>query len=138
MQILNQYPPAPVWKKVKHLAEAGDKVVITYGDTLYNPGKQGIPDHVLAHEEVHSARQLAYKGGPAAYMDRFLADPVFRLDEEVAAYVVQLRFIKKRYGDRAAVISLPSFIKRLSGPLYGNCVDSLEARKRLMVYVKKV
>lgn len=135
MKIVKGLPP-----NYKRLVEAfpyikGRPIAITYGDTCYTP--VAMADHVIAHEEVHSADQLAHKDGPDGYVEEFIKSPEFRLQVEIKAYIVQLRFIRKRYGDNAAVVALPTFAKHLSSELYGNSISSTDARLRLLVYLKR-
>lgn len=112
-------------------------VAITYGDTLYSTNNGVITDHLVEHEQVHSTDQLAYPGGVDAYVERYISDIPFRLEAEVKAYIVQLRYIKKKYGDNAALITLPTFAKHLSSALYGNSITTQEAAARLRAYVKR-
>lgn len=134
--VIDMPPPALFDKLAEHFPriKAGG-VCITYGDTCYTD--RPIPAHLQAHEEVHSEDQLAYPGGPDAYMDKFIADPAFRLEVEIKAYIVQLRFIRKNFSERAALSMLPQFAKQLSSDLYGNSITYDEARKRLSEYMKR-
>lgn len=137
MKIVKGFPPN--YKHlVKHFPDLlGQKVAITYGDTLYNTNNGTITDHLIEHEQVHSADQLAFPGGVDAYVERYITDVQFRLEAEVKAYIVQLRYIKKKYGDNAALITLPTFAKHLSSALYGSSISTADAAVRLRAYVKR-
>jgi hypothetical protein len=137
MKIVKGLPPNYKYLKQHFPYIVGRPIAITYGDTMYATNDAPITEHLIAHEEVHSKDQLAYKEGVDAYVNRFIADSQFRLEAELKAFIVQLRFIKKKHGDHSALLMLPTFISQLSGPLYHNLLSPLEARKKLMAYTKK-
>lgn len=107
----------------------GKPVVFAYGDTLYNPSGNFIPDHLMVHEEVHSRQQgIEVK----EWWDRYLIDPDFRLEQEVEAYRAQYKFLSKQTRNRELLFQfLNKFSKDLSGPIYGHMID-YETAKRLI------
>lgn len=137
MKTVKGFPPNYDYLVEHFPALLKQPVAITYGDTLYVTNNGVITDHLLEHEEIHSADQLAYPGGPDAYIERYITDIPFRLEAEIKAYIVQLRYIKKKYGTNAALISLPTFAKHLSSTLYGSSISSADAANRLRAYLKR-
>ena len=95
-------------------------VLISFGDTLFNPDGAGIRPDVMAHEEEHGRRQLAYPGGEKAWWRMYIDDPQFRCEEEVAAFGAQHDFISNsgvsRQVRRAALRKLAQDLCR---PMYG-------------------
>ncbi len=97
--------------------------VFCYGDTIYGPNKA--PEDyfspvILSHEEVHMRQQ---GDDPDAWWDRYLKDPVFRLEQELEAYRAQYAFAKTGRG-RGMTGELERFLFSISedliGPMYGN------------------
>ena len=101
--------------------------MFAYGHLLYTMFDGPIEDHLMAHEETHERQQVAY-GGVEAWWNRYIKDPVFRLEQEIEAYREQYRFIKKTIKDRNAVARfLHSVAIDLAGPMYGNITSYAEA-----------
>lgn len=106
--------------------------IFTYGDTIYNPGKFPLPDHIIEHEKVHMPQQLNYPGGPDAWWERYLQDPEFRLDQEARAYGRQYGFCCQKGISRPQRRALlKGLAKILAGQLY-NSVVSLDTAKELI------
>lgn len=101
-------------------------VIFTYGDTIYNPGRGQIPDHLLAHEEVHSIEQKIM--GVTEWWDNYLKNPEFRLQEELQAYRAQYRVLA-RYSRNIRKAILFKISADLAGPIYGRIISKDEARK---------
>jgi hypothetical protein len=95
--------------------------IFTYGDTIYNPNKVEISDHMQVHEQVHSKQQGT---DPDAWWGRYLMDSYFRIEQESEAYGMQYKYLCTKFKDRnrqnRILIDL-SFI--LSGPLYGSVIE---------------
>lgn len=85
-----------------------------------------LPDHLLEHEEVHLKRQQ--KVGVDVWVEKYLTDEQFRLNEEVIAYRKQLDYIKDRELRNKVMILCA---KDLSSSLYGNICTIDEAYKLL-------
>lgn len=131
MKILIADPPNIEAIKARFAIRPEDRVIFTYGDTIYNPGGHPIeqnPD-LIAHEEVHTRQQGS---DPAGWWERYLIDDSFRLNQEIEAYRVQYRKFKTMTRDRQAIALLAHNIaKVLSGHIYGNIIDYYEARQRI-------
>lgn len=113
-------------------------ICITYGDTCYS--KNEIRADLMAHEEVHEEQQKLM--GPEVWWKTYLEDKTFRLNQEVEAYQVQLKFlldgsrILNRAGRRLWIKNgypkyLSALAKDLSSSVYGNMVNYTKALELL-------
>lgn len=99
--------------------------IFTYGDTVYNPWKIEIPDHLQVHEEVHMVQQGK---DPARWWKKYFADTDFRLSQELEAYRKQYKFACKHIKDRNAQSRfLWDLAEMLASPMYGNLISFQEA-----------
>ena len=108
-------------------------VVFTYGDTLYNPGKNTITGDLREHEETHAVQQENFPGGPAAWWKKYLEDVEFRLNQEVKAYQRQYQYCCEKYTRQERRKCLRFFAKSLSGPVYGNSVSESRAEQLIQI-----
>jgi len=114
-------------------------IIFTYGSTIYNPDGEPVSPDLFAHEEVHERQQrdiLALSlnrptNGPAEWWDRYIADPEFRLDQEVEAYRAQYKFAQENYGRDQRRALLKHISKALAGPMYGYLMSPDEARRTI-------
>src|SRR5581483_9466496 len=74
----------------------GKPVLFAFGEMIYNPAGVEVPPELLAHEEVHGERQRAL-GSVDVWWDRYLADPAFRLAEELPAHVAEFEKLCSLY-----------------------------------------
>lgn len=111
----------------------GQAVIFAWGDKIYAPMQQGeLPKALLLHEEVHGARQLATVGGIEAWWRRYIAEPRFRLDEEIPAHRAELaHLLTKAKGPSMRAHALSRTAARLAAPLYGNLITIAEAKRVL-------
>lgn len=107
-----------------------NRIVFTYGDTIYAPNKGGaISDNVKVHEKTHQKQQ---GDDPKGWWDRYLVDTQFRLDQELEAYRKQYRFfISKNHNINDQFRFLDIIAGDLSGEMYGNIISFEEARELL-------
>lgn len=111
----------------------GAPILFAWGAVIYAPS--GIVDvgrHMQAHEEVHGMRQLAYPGGVEAWWRRYIADPEFRLAEEIVAHVAEYRSRCKDGGgrnERRRCLSITA--ARLAAPLYGSLISVQDAKRAI-------
>lgn len=129
MKIVNERPP--IYDGATAVfGTIPDSVVFAYGDTIYNPSGQSLSEDIIAHEEIHELQQGE---NPAAWWEAYLSDAEFRLDQELAAYRHQYRFMLKNEPDREKRnLALLHFAKSLSGPIYGNLMSRDEAMSQIM------
>ena len=133
MNIAHSYPPN--FKKIVeafNLKRDNDRQpVFTYGTTLYNPSGAEIPQHLLTHEEVHSRQQGKTDAGAEAWWDKFIADPAFRLEQELEAYGFQYLYAKRHFASKHRAQLLHSLASDLSSPAYGSMLSYGEAASKI-------
>ena len=106
----------------------------TYGDTIYNPGGLELPDHIIAHEEVHETQQTTYDGGKDAWWREYLANPRFRMEQEAEAYGAQYKFYCERVKDRnQRARFLMTISSSFAGPLYQLALHQQQAKAMILV-----
>jgi len=131
--IVKAYPPniADI-KKTFPVLENIKGVVYTYGSILFNPDDGGIDSALMAHETVHMIQQGTENDKIKEWWNKYLAEPEFRLDQELQAYQVQYRTYCNNHKDRN---SQYKFLNRIASDLssdqYGNIIAKSEAIKRI-------
>jgi hypothetical protein len=110
----------PNYQMIKAALNPKPSTIFSYGDTIFVPSGNKLPQELHDHEQVHSDRQ---GDKPDAWWNLYLHDPEFRLLEEVAAHMVEFASYcsrisnpKKRrnYAKRLAT--------KLASPIYGNMI----------------
>lgn len=111
----------------------GKPVLFAWGDRIYVPLPLGeLSKALLAHEAVHGERQTKYQGGIEAWWKRYIAEPRFRLDEEIPAHRAELaHLLTKAKGPSMRAHVLSRTAARLAAPLYGNLITIADAKKAL-------
>ena len=105
------------------------KTVFTFGDTIYNPGGNLISQALLKHEETHSKQQ---GDDPNGWWDKYLKDTHFRLNQEIEAYQIQYKELKKLVKDKNKLFTLLRLLaKDLSGEMYKNLLSLEEAQDKI-------
>ncbi len=108
---------------------AGEPVIFTFGDTIYNPQGIQISPELMAHERVHCRRQGADVDG---WWRRYLEDTEFRLAEELPAHRMEFAAFCGRFKDRnLRARFLAGIAARLSGPLYGGLLGHGDAMRAI-------
>jgi nucleosome binding factor SPN SPT16 subunit len=107
-------------------------LAIVWGDKIYT--KYKLPNHVLAHELVHVRQQLDFEGGVSAWWDEYLTNDQFRLEQELEAYVTQVRYIREHTEEsnrnwRRQIID--QLAEDLSSSMYGNLISKGKAKEIL-------
>lgn len=111
-----------------HLARMPGVIFSWGAGTIFNPSAIVIPQCLIAHEAVHGARQGLSDAGIRRWWENYIADPEFRLREEMPAHRAEYAAIKGLVKDRnARVRELHNIVTRLCGPLYGGMVSRTEA-----------
>lgn len=131
MKIVEAFPPQ--WDEIIKSfpsAKYSKVLLITIGDTCYNPYKVVMRQDLMVHEEVHSHQQLS-SGDVDKWINKYIHDSTFRFNAELEAYSVQLQFIKKIYGQKKYKEALKFFSKALSSPLYGKICSEEYAYNKL-------
>lgn len=132
MKIVKAFPPN--YRAINDVFNVrGRAVMFAYGGTIFNPSGISISPALQAHEAVHGERQGR---DPAGWWVRYIADPRFRLDEEVPAHQAEYRWHARQAGAGQPVKGFRSLLAfnhhqialRLSGPLYGGLISLAEAK----------
>lgn len=112
---------------------AGKGVVFTWGGTIYVPKPDGaLPAWTVDHERVHSQRQSADWKAIEAWWKRYIADPEYRLAEEIPAHRAEFRMYCRAQRDRNQQSAmLTKMAKRLSGALYGSLIPLGRAKAEI-------
>lgn len=130
MEIKNTAPPNAL---IERIMQAGmniniNKTVFTYGDTIYNPGGETLPNHLVAHESVHARQQSSMLNGPDAWWEQYLSDPLFRLEQEAEAYAAQYAFYaKNKKSQDARIRFLADLGRMLASQTYGGIISPSQA-----------
>lgn len=117
----------------------GRGVFYSWGDVIFNPDRANISAALRDHESVHGERQVAFEGGASAWWMRYIADPAFRLAEEIPAHRAEWLWHCAQPGsDRAFAgwrsgrqYHLHFIASRLAGPLYGGLISLAQARRAI-------
>jgi hypothetical protein len=127
MNLIHDYPPnyQDIIKVFPAVASI-KTVIFTYGNYVYYPGKiKSIVEHLKVHERTHRKQQ---GDDPAGWWKKYLADPKFRLDQEVEAYRNQYQFYKGRNHNLKEQVSFLGHIADdLSSEIYGGIISRAEA-----------
>ena len=110
MKEVKAYPPN--WAEIQRTLTPEKDTIYCWGDTVYNPSGNEIPEDVWVHEALHTKQQEQY-ASPAIWWSRYLLEPAFRLEQELDAYAVQYAFVKEHYPAAAAAQALFDFALNL-------------------------
>jgi hypothetical protein len=123
MNIIQSFPPNK--EKINKVLPHVKGYCYCYGNTIYSPDNDGIPDHVMEHEKVHSRQQGA---DPDAWWNKYITNPTFRMNQEMEAYKVQYNYAKGFIKDRNKLDKfLRSLASDLSGEAYGSAISHSDA-----------
>lgn len=137
MEIVIAQPP--MFEEIDRVFRVrGKAVVFCWGAKIYNPMGLYIHPEIMAHEGVHSSRQLQVSKGDhqeelvVAWWKRYLEDPEFRLMEELPAHRAEYRALINRMKDRNRRSAfLQHVAEKLAAPLYGGIITKREAIRRI-------
>lgn len=118
--VFKKYPPN--YKAIVAAIPAVKKnpnIVFAYDGALYNPAGNYLDPAFIAHELVHIERQ---GDKTDEWWAEYMADPMFRLKEELAAYRKQWQYAVEFYDRKSRRMTLAHCAKDLSGPMYGNLI----------------
>lgn len=132
MQISNKFPPN--YAQLKSFI-TDEHPIFTYGDTVYAPYHEKIPDDVLEHEKVHIEQQKLYTS-PDIWWNKYILDRDFRLSQELEAFAKQYQWIRN-ISKQAGKASLIELAGNLSSPLYRLNLTYGQAEKMIKKYGKK-
>lgn len=128
MKVIHSYPPnyEQIIQAIPDVKNT-PTIIFAYGDTLYIPSGATIDDHYMVHEEAHGAEQLQM--GVDVWWEHYLAEPRFRLEQELIAYRAQYKDLEANYPRHIRKATLVKISKDLSGAMYGKIVDKNKARQ---------
>lgn len=107
-------------------------VIYAWGNVIYNPDNVYVSPELIAHEQIHSNRQMS---NPLAWWERYLVDTGFRLQEELPAHHAEYVHFCRKNKDRNERSRHLTFVsKRLAAPLYGSLITPLAARRAIASY----
>lgn len=108
--------------------------VFTYGRAIYVPSGRDLPEDVLVHELVHVRQQE--KMGQTKWWVKYLADPEFRLDQELEAYSQQALYWRHFAGEKVFLQKIQRFAYDLASENYGNIVKFAQASAAILKRAK--
>lgn len=129
-RIVRAFPPNyAVLKKAFNLDPAAG-VIFSYGDRVFIPNQRApLPPALVAHEAVHGERQLGHPRGIEGWWEDYVANEVFRLDEELPAHRAEYAWHRLHEGRGGRERALAKIATRLSGPLYKRMIDFARAKE---------
>jgi hypothetical protein len=130
--LIQEPPPEPLRTTLKATfgADYDNNIIFTIGDKIY--AKNGLPLDLVVHETTHVHQQTRRNINPTIWWDRYIADPQFRLIQELEAYQNQYQYVIETHKDRnTRAKALSQFARDLSSPIYGNVITYNEALKRI-------
>jgi hypothetical protein len=110
-------------------------VIFCWGEKIFAPGQRTLPAELVAHERVHCEQQWR---GIEAWWRTYIADPEFRLREELPAHVAEFKSLCEQH--RAKWVSernmrrtfAAAIARKLAAPLYGNLISIESAKTALL------
>ena len=126
--VVNEWPPNI--EAIRAVLPVTERNIFAYDHKIYNPGGGILPLELLAHEKVHFEQQD--ETGVEAWWDRFLADPEFRLSQEIPAHKAEHAAFCRMHKDRNQMAQhLRALGQRLAAPMYGGIITVNEAMKAI-------
>lgn len=121
----------PNWDAITKVFDVvGKGILFCWGDTIFNPDKVDVRTALVAHEEMHCRQQGADIEG---WWARYIAEPAFRLSQEIPAHQREYKFVCWDGANRKARRGyLDGVARRLASPLYGGLVDFANAKALIL------
>lgn len=122
----------------------GREVFFAWGNTVYVTNSLKRPsDAIMAHEEVHGRQQcdglLGLDLAAAAWWERYIADPAFRLDQELPAHAAELAHRLRGASGRNDRRRLTSIVAhKLASPVYGGLISKDRAKDEILRRVEAI
>lgn len=126
-QVVADYPPNI--DAIREVFPLPKGVIFTYGHTIYNPAGVHLDRPLIAHESVHMRQQ---GDDPAAWWERYLIDPEWRLQQELEAHRVEWHVFRIRCFSREKRNRfLFGLATRLASPMYGKLITIKDATREI-------
>ena len=133
-KILKQYPPN--YEQIRSFFPVHQhEPIFAFGDYIYTPHAEEIPEDIIVHEHVHLWQQKQYQT-PEIWWNKYIFDKEFRKHEETEAYNEQYKWVKKNLGTKASEEALFEYANNLSSNLYRLNISYNEASKAIKKYGK--
>ncbi len=137
MQIKFTTPPEWDLIKEKFNLTENQHILYTHGNCMYSPSKISPTDDLIRHEEVHAEQQGYSDDVAKLWWQRYIHDPVWRIEQEAEAYGAQYYFLCQKYKDRnTRARYLAQMAYAISGPVYGNATTYAEASKMIRQFAR--
>ena|SRR3990167_674920 len=135
MKLSEQKPPNYT-QILEHFDVKDKPVVFTFGDCIWNvPKDYKMPEHLLKHEFIHSKQQ---GDNPQEWWDKYIADPDFRLEQELEAYAVQYKFVKENFKRSHSDQFLDNIAHDLASEVYGSMIGFNEGQTKIKRLAKLI
>ena len=135
MTIVRGYPPL-IDEIDAAFKVRGKPVIFAWGSTIYASFDAKVGPEKVVHEAVHGDRQ---GDDVVGWWRRYIADPAFRLAEEIPAHVAEYLALcemePNRGGRRRAIKTMA---ENLSAPLYGRMISQAEAKRVILAGAEAV
>jgi len=128
VRVVKAFPPN-ITEIRKHFPISG-REMFCWGDLIYNPSGEAIPEWLIVHERVRRFQQHYHEGGIEGWWKEYLDSKDFRFEVELEAHVAEFNSYSQsdhNRHQRRAYLALIS--KRLSSNLYGGMVSKKTAQK---------
>jgi hypothetical protein len=103
--------------------------IFAWDGIIYSPGNGEITIPLIEHEKIHFKQQ---NGDPESWWEKYLVDPVFRMEQELEAHRAEYRAFCKLHKNRNRRSRyLFNIAMRLASPLYGNLLTHKDAMKKI-------
>jgi signal peptidase I len=126
--------PPPMYDEIDAAFHVKGKkgIIFTWGDTIYVPNGGNVTPELRAHEGVHYSRQTNDTPKIEAWWRHYIADPAFRLAEELPAHRAEYKHFCSQHRDpNTRIRFLYAIAERLGGPLYGGLITASAARRSI-------
>ena len=129
MELVRDFPPN--FDKIDKAFGIGSRkgVYYAYGDYIYSPHNDTIPDELRAHEHIHGVQQM--RTPPEDWWDMYIENPAFRLAQEIPAHREELTFLCANGNRNQRRRALKTVVRRLSSTFYGKIITPGEAKRVL-------
>lgn len=135
MYLSNTKPP--IWEEAQKAFNFEDDkpIFFSFGNIIYNPNNAHLSADLLRHEETHMEQQMHSPEVAMIWWRRYIADPVFRMEQEGEAFGAQYAFICQSVKDpNYRYKNLVALAQAMSAPLYGGVISVNEAIIKIREY----
>jgi len=119
----------PFLRKFKNKFKITDGTIFVYKNIIYSNNE--LPYDLVMHEICHIKQQQHI--GARKWIKLYLENDEFRFDQEVEAYKIQLKEVRKMNDKEEYAHILIECAQNLSSDFYGNLISYSEAIKILRI-----